>query len=113
MSVARDTEEWPPGGARSVDPDRIVGMTPAVVLLRDQHDVNDTLCVAHFTERESGSLRVTHWNGRRGLIPAWRVCDVVYIQTEFHSPDGEKPGDQPQRVCDCDRRYLPEEVLDR
>lgn len=114
MSVAQDTEEWPPGGAaRAIDPDRFAEKTPAVILLRDQHDVNDTLCVAHFHERESGSLRVTHWNGRRGLIPAWRVCDVVYLETEYHSPNGEAYGERPKRVCDGDRRYLPDEVLDR
>jgi hypothetical protein len=113
VSVAEDSEEWPPGGARSIDPDRFAGKTPAVILLRDQHDVNDTLCVAHFNERDSVSLRVTHWNGRRGLVPAWRVCDVVYLETEHYSPDGEPDDIRPKRVCECDRQYLPDEVTDR
>jgi hypothetical protein len=87
--------------------------SPAVIEVLDGEDgATNYITVADVEETDGGHFRITEWEGRRSRLPAWRVCEIAYLQTrrESEDPEGLPPGEVPgswREVREEDRRYVP------
>ncbi|WP_161973180.1 hypothetical protein [Halostella litorea] len=68
---------------------------PAVVTSKSPEESFEKTSVVHANERDSGTLRIIEFDGTTRLLPAWRWCDVRFLETE--------------RVNDGRRRVTPDE----
>jgi hypothetical protein len=83
--------------------------TPALVVLEDEKGV-EKVSVANFTERDTGSLYCTQWDGERWLAPRWRWAEVRFIETEVVTDDDGAPVGK--RITDDDWHLLPDAVVE-
>ncbi|WP_435360424.1 hypothetical protein [Haloarchaeobius sp. DFWS5] len=79
--------------------------TPAFVeVLCTTDGTTEHISVANIAMTESGSYRFIEWGGRHGELPAWRVAEIGYLETEEEWNGGDF---QAKRVTEIDRDALP------
>ena len=84
-----------PDGGRSpddfeVDPRNMsIGRTPAVLEERLGDGDTSRVSFADFELHESGAVKFTQFDGRKGLLPQWRWTDIEFIPTEGFTDHGQ------------------------
>lgn len=93
-----------PDAVDAVDPEEFPRRyDPAVVSARNADSSTETVCYADVQVKEGGHIEYVQWDGRTGMIPEWRWCQVRKLCTEY-VPETERTF---RRVVDEDQRYLP------
>ena len=93
-----------PDAVDAVDPEEFPRRyDPAVVSNRNADDSTEAVCYADVQVKEGGHIEYVQWDGRTGMIPKWRWCQVRKLCTEW-VPETERTF---RRVVDEDRQYLP------